>query len=242
MLEIRKLAKSFSSKKVFENLDANFGESGISVIVGLNGSGKTTLLNIINSIIEEDAGTVELDGISKSSKYFKRKIFYIPSDFMLPEYLTANELAKFIFKQYRVDCFENFSIYLKLLELNKYSNDLVETYSFGMKKKLQIAISLALNVSIVIADEVFNGLDLETTLLVELFFNHYAKKNKIILVSHEINVSNHFNDDIRILKDGKLLGKSYSANDVIKEIRKDHNLNDKIGQFKKHFVVTDVFS
>lgn len=73
-----------------DNITINFKED-TTVIVGLNGSGKTVFLNSITGILNIDSGTIAIDGFKPDSKEFKERIFYIPSDFYLPEYMTGKE-------------------------------------------------------------------------------------------------------------------------------------------------------
>ena len=90
-LVISNLQKRFGKRIVLDRLTLNLESGHVYVIVGANGSGKTTLMNIINDLVPADDGVLSLDGYPLGDLKFKKAIYYLPSDFYLPEYLTGVE-------------------------------------------------------------------------------------------------------------------------------------------------------
>ncbi|TAA65569.1 ABC transporter ATP-binding protein [Streptococcus sp. LQJ-218] len=233
MLEVKELCKSFGSHCVLDSLSITLGKTGITVIVGLNGSGKTVFLNLISGIIQYDSGEVLLNGNSNGSDAFKKNIFYIPSDSYLPEYLTGNEYADFVQSRYECSSKTIFSEISRLLDMTEALEKAIESYSFGMKKKLQIALGLSLNVGYLLADEVFSGLDLETVILTQELFGLYAKKHKVLLVSHEQNIINQFSNDILLMRKGKLTKFKGTADELSEYIYQQGKIVEKIQKIKE---------
>lgn len=233
MLTIKNLSKSFGNQLVLDNVSLTLDENGVTLIVGLNGSGKTVFLNSITGLIPLDKGEVHIDNNEISTEYFKKEIYYIPSDSYLPEYLTGKEYAEFVNSRYEKSNREIFLEVSNLLEMSDALNKTIETYSFGMKKKLQIAVALSLDVSYILADEVFGGLDIETTILVQELFNLYSKNHKLLIVSHERNVINRFSDNILLMKKGKLEQFKGSADDLSNYIYEQGQINTKLEKIKE---------
>ncbi len=204
MISINSLSKKYSDKTILDNINYSFPDKGITVIVGINGCGKTTFLNIISNLLQQDNGTVYIDNWSKEEKCAKESMFYIPSDFYLPEYMTGLEYCHFLLSRYKTKNMEILNCLIELLDLENKKNDLIETYSFGMKKKIQIALAIACNTKYLILDEIFNGLDFEMTILLQDILQLLSCEKGIILVSHDLNTIEKFPDNILLMENGTL--------------------------------------
>lgn len=232
MIKINNVTKSYDKKIVFSDISTEFSEKGVTLILGLNGSGKTTLLNMINGIIKIDTGTVLIDELTVSNKIAKKKIVYIPSDFYLPEYMTGKEYCEFIFSIYEKFNKKMYQFLLKLFDFEKDIENIIESYSFGMKKKLQIIASFSLYTKYIFADELFSGLDLETQILLNEIIVNIKDIKKIILVTHSLDIIKKYSEDVRILSNGcfiKILD-SESVEEYLVEVG---NMNGKINSIKK---------
>lgn len=234
MLIIKNLYKKYGKDVVINNLESSFSESGVSLIVGTNGSGKTTLLNILTNMVQADSGLVLLDGMQPSTRSYKSRIFYVPSDFYLPEYMTGKEFSEFILSRYSNGCIEKFNMISKLLGIHSSQEKTLETYSFGMKKKIQIAISIAANTDYIILDEIFNGLDFETSILVQEIFEEISVNRKIIIVSHDRNTLEKFPNDIRLMNKGKLESFRGDPRELYELIKQEGMLNEKLHKIREY--------
>lgn len=235
MLKIINLTKKFGKYVIINNLSTDFSNTGVSVIVGINGSGKTTFLNMLTNLLQPDSGTISLDGLKPGTKEFKSKFFYLPSDFYLPEYMTGKEYAEFVLSRYKSSKHNLLPEFLRLLDLVPSQNKMLESYSFGMKKKIQIAIAIASNTDYIIADEIFGGLDFETVILVQEIFDILSKKKKIIVVSHEQNTLDKFPSDIRLMRHGTLTHFEGSPNELNNFIKQEGVLHDKLVEIQQRF-------
>ncbi|WP_430607906.1 ABC-2 type transport system ATP-binding protein [Enterococcus sp. DIV2379] len=234
MLRINGLTKKYGDKFVFKDLSTSFTDNGVTLIVGLNGSGKTTFLNAVNRMIEVEEGKIFIDDISSDSVNYKRAITYIPSDFYLPDYMTGREFCDFTFSVYKNYDISMFHLLIDLYDFEDSIDQLIESYSFGMKKKLQIITSFSLNVKYIFADELISGLDLETQLLTNNLIDFLKNDQKIVLVTHSLDAMNRYSDDIRILDSGELKLVS-SMNDIENYILKTGVIDDKFTTIKKYF-------
>ena len=235
MLEIQNLSKKFKDHKVIDMLNTTFSEIGVSVIVGGNGSGKTTLLHMITHLLQPDTGQILLDGLQPSNIAYKSKFFYLPSDFYLPHYMTGKEYTKFVLSRYAASNYDHLVWLLELLDMTTSQNKMLESYSFGMKKKIQIAAAVAANTDYIFADEILGGLDFETVLLVQAIFAKISQRKKIILVSHDQNTIDCFPEDIRVMRQGKLIPFTGSPYELTTFIKQDGVLRDKLCDVEKYF-------
>lgn len=234
MLYIKNLTKTFGKRVVLKNISTTFGDTGISIIVGINGSGKTTLLNSITSLVRVDSGIIQIDHFNKTDRQYKQKMFYIPSDFLLPEYMTGKEYHKLIMKQYQDYDYKLYKTLISLFDFAGPIDKLIESYSYGMKKKLQIIIGLSLNVKYVITDELLNGVDLETLLLTQKLIENLSRIRKFIMVSHNLNFINEHPHDIRLISDGTLTNFTNVTNFKSIIIKKGI-LDEKFNQVEEYF-------
>lgn len=232
MLKLRKIDKSYGKKKVVCNLSHDFGE-GVNIIVGTNGCGKSTLLNIIGNIDPKFAGSISLNEFDISSMEFKKDTFYIPSDFYLPEFLTGKEYLDLINDLYPnadKNCIDNL---LEIFKLEESKNKLISSYSFGMKKKLQFIASLSSNANLLLYDELFSGVDFETTIIMEKIIQSLLENRIILLVSHDIRTLETFPENISVMIDGRLQkfndDISCLNNDIMKKVIDIDLLNDIVG-------------
>ncbi|MFR9694859.1 ATP-binding cassette domain-containing protein [Bacillus mobilis] len=235
MLKIKNLSKKFGNQVVINKLNTEFSNNGISVIVGINGSGKTTFLNMLTNLLQPDSGSISIDGLMPGTKEYKSKIFYLPSDFYLPDYMTGKEYADFVLSRYNSSAPDQLSFFLNLLDLTSSQNKKLESFSFGMKKKIQIAVAAAANTDYIIADEIFGGLDFETVILVQEIFNILSKKKKLIIVSHDKSTLDRFPNDIRLMRQGELTSFKGTTNELTNLIRREGVLHEKLIEIQQHF-------
>jgi len=240
MIEIKQLTKSFKKNCIIDQLSTTFSKTGVSVIVGTNGSGKTTLLNMMTNLLEADRGDILIDALSPGSKAYKSKFFYLPSDFYLPGYMTGKEYVQFVLSRYETSEYEKAPILIELLDLADGQHKTIESYSFGMKKKIQIVAALAANTEYIIADEIFGGLDFDTSLLVQELFAAVGVTKKIIIVSHERNTIDRFPNDVRLMRHGSLIHFEGSPEELTQVIKQEEVLREKFAIVQKHFMSSEV--
>ncbi|MCU0469164.1 MAG: ATP-binding cassette domain-containing protein [Arcicella sp.] len=194
MLKIENLSVIFGEKSVLKNLTWSVLPNKIHGLIGLNGSGKTTLLNCIYGFLKFDSGNILLNerALNRSDVSFLETTNFFYSN------LTGREFLS-IFSSSNQSFHEN--EWSLLLDLP--IDEMIENYSTGMKKKLALLSILKLERQVVILDEPFNGLDIETNHLLEKLIPILKQKGKtIIITSHIMGSLNGICDEIHWINDG----------------------------------------
>lgn len=195
MISIKDLTISYDGKsKVIDSLNLSLVRNNIHGIVGLNGAGKTTLLNTIYGLTKRNSGEVSWDGRNIN----KKDISYLVTENFFYSNITAREyLSLFKNPQFNLDKWnELFSLPL---------DNIIDSYSTGMKKKLALLSVLKQDKSIMILDEPFNGLDIETCRIIRSILLRLKDRGKtIIITSHIIETLTNLCDFIHYLEKGKI--------------------------------------
>lgn len=202
MLTIRNLQVEYKKQSLILKEIALSMESGkIHGIVGLNGAGKTTLLNTLYGFIRPVEGSI----LYNDNPLHRRDIAYLEAENYFYPYMTGREYLDLFpagENGFQVDNWQKlFNIPL---------NDITENYSTGMKKKLALLGVLKPDKPILILDEPFNGLDLESAHILTLILQQLREKGKTILVtSHVFETLTSGCDYIHHINNG-MIEQSYS--------------------------------
>jgi len=219
MIVIEALNKSYGKQLVLKDVNLSFEAGKVYGIVGENGAGKTTLFKCIAGL-EAFEGKIDYDGVLKNVCGFLPTNPYFLSKITGKEYLQLLCNARKIVepKMATKNIFE--------LPLNKYA----ETYSTGMKKKLALTGILLQNNSIFILDEPFNGVDLQSNIIIQAIIKKLKANNKIVLIaSHILAALNPICDVLHLLKDGQINQTATSQDfDKIEEQMTDSFLEEKL--------------
>lgn len=209
MITIEKLYLSYGKKKVIESLELTILENTINGVVGLNGSGKTTLLNAIYGLKSVESGTIKWQG----EKVTKKEVSYLVTEPFFYSNITGNEYLS-LFRNNNFDTNKWNELFLLPLD------QIVDEYSSGMKKKLAILSVLKQDKPIIILDEPFNGLDIETCRITRSILLGLKEKSKtIIITSHIIETLTNLCDHIHYLEEGRILFSK--EKDEFKEFEKE---------------------
>lgn len=195
MISIKNLSKNYGSKSVLQDINLQLEKGNVYGIVGKNGAGKTTLFNCI-------AGIINYDGhIESEFKILKNHLGLLETNPIFLSRITGWEYLKLLCVARRVheDDFESQNIFE--LPLNQY----VDTYSTGMKKKLALMAILLQKNEVFILDEPFNGVDIQSNILIGAIIEELRQKNKIVLISSHIFSTLSTNcDAIFLIKEGRI--------------------------------------
>lgn len=241
-LVISNLQKRFGKRIVLDRLTLNLESGHVYVIVGANGSGKTTLMNIINDLVPADDGVLSLDGYPLGDLKFKKAIYYLPSDFYLPEYLTGVEYVNFILSRYPNAVRGYVQWLFALFELDSVQNQTIESYSYGMKKKVQLIAAISANTNYIFADEVFGGLDFETVILLQEIFAIMSRDKCIVVVSHDSNTLLRFPRNILHMEHGHIERFDGTPEELVAKIKEESGISRKVDDVEKHFIPHPVLS
>lgn len=194
MINIESLYKNYGNNPVLKDINLQFEAGKVYGIVGENGAGKTTLFKCIASLTSFK-GKIEYDYILKNVCGFLETNPYFLSKITGKEYLQLLCNARKI-KETDIAGKNIFD-----LPLHKYA----ETYSTGMKKKLALTGILLQNNKVFILDEPFNGVDLQSNILIQAIVKRLKAANKIVLIASHILAALHpICDVLHLLKNGQL--------------------------------------
>lgn len=200
MLILKDLTVSYGSRPVIDRLTLELSQGAIHGLVGLNGSGKTTLFYTLYGLKKPDSGSVTLDGQPLSPK---RMAFLETESYFYPGITGREYLA--LFRAPGAFSLETFQELFRLP-----LGELISHYSTGMKKKLALTGVLKLDKDILLLDEPFNGVDMETGRIIAMVLRRLREKGKTIVVtSHVLETLTGISDEIHLLEGGSVR-RSYS--------------------------------
>ncbi len=195
MIQIKNLSKSFGSKLVLNNLNLSINEGLCVGIVGENGAGKSTLFHCIAGI-ETYNGSIESD-----VKPLKNHLGFLTTDPYFLNKITGREYLQLLCnaRELTAPDFDQKNFFE--LPLDQYAS----TYSTGMKKKLALQGIVFQQNKAFILDEPYNGIDIQSSMLVtEIIHRLKAAKNAVLISSHIFSTLKETCDIIYVLKNGNL--------------------------------------
>ena len=194
MFIINNLTVKYNKKVVLNDLSLKLDLFSISGIIGYNGAGKTTLLNAIYGLIEVPRSCFILN----NKRLERSDIAYLEASNFFYSNITGRDYLKLFHRKNR-----SFNIELWSSIFNLPLDKFIETYSTGMKKKLALLGILSMDKQIIILDEPFNGLDIESVMALQIICKKLIEQKKtIIITSHIIESLTTICDSISVLKDG----------------------------------------
>ena len=172
MLKISNISKKYGNNIVIDNFSMECPDVGVIAIMGASGIGKTTLLNIIAELEKPNSGTI----ISTF-----QKISYKFQEPRLLEWLTAEENISAV-----IEKDETSEQWLELVELSGSADKYPHELSGGMQQRVALARAMAYRGDLLLLDEPFGAVDIQTKNILITAIAEYAKSNAVILVTHDI--------------------------------------------------------
>lgn len=189
-LKLDSITKFFGRRLIFKNISINYQNNGIFGISGPNGSGKSTLVKIIANIISPSSGKVIHSNDTKEipAEKLHNYIGFVSPYLILYDEFTAEENIKFFANIRNVKYnIEKIDYLFNEFLLEERRNDLVKTYSSGMKQRLKFIFALMHSPKLIILDEPTSNLDNDGKDKVYKLINEESKNNIVIIASNEDN-------------------------------------------------------
>jgi len=219
MIELKNLTKRFDSFIAVDSISFEVKEGEIFGFLGPNGAGKTTTISMLATLLTPTAGTAKINGfdVIKNKDGIRKSIGIVFQDPSLDEELTAYENLAFhavMYDMSRETRDQRISELLSLVDLEKRKNDLVKTFSGGMKRRLEIARGLMHHPKVLFLDEPTIGLDPQTRSHIWKYVKKLNKEEKItiILTTHYMDEAEKLADRIAIIDHGKIIAIDTSEN------------------------------
>lgn len=196
IINVKQLYKKFKNKEVIKGIDFKLNAGDIVGILGPNGVGKTTIIKMLCRINNPSRGDISIDSSKKISVIFDFNGLY--------QHFNAIENLSLFCTDGNDSAIEEM---LKVVDLWEWRYKKVKIYSKGMLRKLTIARALLQNPDVLILDEPFDGIDIESRKYWIDFFNKWIKEKdrSIIISSHIMSDIENMCNRLIILKDGQIL-------------------------------------
>lgn len=211
MIEIFGLSKQYGDFRAVRDVSFSVKAGEISGFLGVNGAGKTTTLRMLAGILKPSSGTASIAGfdIQRQPLEAKQLTGFIPDRPYLYPKLTAFEYLHFIGELYqmrRVEIGPRAEELLQLFNLSKWKDQLIESFSHGMKQRVATCGALMHRPKALIVDEPMVGLDPHGAKLLKTVMREYAAAgNAVLLSTHSLNVAEEVTDRINIIQHGAIL-------------------------------------
>ncbi|WP_391559814.1 ABC transporter ATP-binding protein [Robertmurraya sp.] len=211
MLQVEEVLKSYDKNEVVRGISFHVQKGESFGLLGPNGAGKSTTIGMISGIITPDKGAIKVDGLSvtKNALDIKRKIGVVPQEIALYPTLSAKENLLFWGKMYgltRNEAKKRANEVLEYVGLSERAKEKIETFSGGMKRRVNIGASLMHKPELLIMDEPTVGIDPQSR-------NHILETVKelnkngmtIIYTSHYMEEVEFLCNRIGIIDKGKMI-------------------------------------
>jgi ABC-2 type transport system ATP-binding protein len=220
MLELRRVTKRYSGIPAVEDVSFCAREGQVTGYLGPNGSGKSTTLKMITALIEPSDGEILWRGepIERDIIAHKQRLGYVPEEPHLYPHLTG---AEYLVMTGQLRGLPNKALeekikgLLSLFSLYEDRHVAISSYSKGMRQKVLLAAALLHNPEIILLDEPFSGLDVNSALVLRNLIQELAARGKVVLFSsHDLEIVERVSSHVVILHKGRVV-----ANDSIDQLR-----------------------
>jgi len=226
MIELKNLTKTYGHYTAVQGLNLSIRPGEIFGFIGPNGAGKTTTIKMMGGVTAPTGGSVTIAGVDMQAQpqEAKRRIGFIPDRPFLFEKITGLEFLRFTADIYGVPerrFADQAAATLAMFSLTDWSNELIESYSHGMKQRLIMAAALLHEPQVLIVDEPMVGLDPLAIIMVKNLFKRLASQGVTIFMStHTLSVAEDICGRIGILNRGRLI-----ASGTTDDLRREANVS-----------------
>lgn len=233
MINIEQISKKYKGSENFSvsNLDLFIREKEIFGLLGPNGAGKTTLISILCSLIKPTSGSFSINGLTykENKNQLKQLIGIVPQEYALYPTLSAFENLKYFGSMYGLKgkhLNSKINTSLEHLGLLPFANKTIETFSGGMKRRVNLIASILHEPKVLFLDEPTVGVDVQSkNVIIDFLKDLNNKGTTIIYTSHHLNEAESFCSRVAIIDHGKLIIKG-KPSELIGKYQGTHNLED----------------
>lgn len=227
MIQLSDLTKRYGSFTAVDRVTLAVPKGALYGFLGPNGAGKTTTLRMIAGILRPTAGRVLIGGddVVKSPLAAKMRLGFIPDRPFVYDKLTGAEFLRFVAGLYGqegavVD--RRIDELLDVFELATWKNELIESYSHGMRQKLIISSALIHRPEVIVVDEPMVGLDPRAArLLKDLFRGFVGRGGTVLMSTHTLEIAEALCDRMAIIQGGRIVAAGAMA-----DLRRQHDAGD----------------
>ncbi|MDB5170201.1 MAG: daunorubicin resistance transporter ATPase, antibiotic transport system ATP-binding protein [Candidatus Saccharibacteria bacterium] len=217
VIQIKWLTKAYGKNEVLRGIDIQVERGTMLALLGPNGAGKTTTVRILSTLLDFDGGDVRVAGhdVKREADKVRRVIGLTGQSAALDELLTGRENLIMMGRLYRLTKASATARAKELLEqfdLVKAADRPAKTYSGGMRRRLDLAVSLIASPPIIFLDEPTTGLDPRSRLAMwEIIKRLMANGTTILLTTQYLEEADQLADQIVVIDGGKVIAKGTAA-------------------------------
>lgn len=211
MIKIENLSKRYAEKIAVNNLELEVPAGEFFCFLGPNGAGKTTTIKMLTGLVRPTSGRAVIGDfdIQQQPVEAKQLLGYVPDHPHLYDRLTGREMMRFVAGLYRLPkaTFEELcDALLETFELSQVGDQLVESYSHGMRQKLSFATCFLHQPQVVVVDEPWVGLDPKNIRAVKTYLEQQTARGLTVFMStHSLSIAEEVADRVGIIHRGRLL-------------------------------------
>jgi ABC-2 type transport system ATP-binding protein len=209
LLKLQNLSYQYGNHKAVDKLSLTVQKGEIFALLGPNGAGKSTTLKMLTGLLKPKSGHILLDGQDiwvQGSESIRKQIGYVPDQPILYFRLTAKEHLYYSGKLLGLEetvLMDRINHLLELFDLVPYQEQMIETYSQGMQRKVSMCLALLNDPQLLIVDELTNAYDAKTIAIIKKIFKERKAAGKTMLFSgHVMAVMEELADYIVIIQKG----------------------------------------
>ena len=209
IIEVSGLQKSYQENHVLKDVSITIDKGSIFALLGSNGAGKTTIIKILSTLLKADGGNAVINGFNVATHGDNvRECISLTGQFVaIDEVLTGRENLTLIGQLKRLPNLKStVNQWLSFSGLEDAANKRVSTYSGGMRRRLDIAMSLMGTPNVLFLDEPTTGLDPQNRIAMWELVKDLAKTGTtVFLTTQYLEEAEFLADNIAILHDGKII-------------------------------------
>ncbi len=233
IIQIQSLSKKYKDADAFSlnELSLSINDGQIFGLLGPNGAGKTTLISLLCGLIKPTSGSFTINNLmyAENANQIKKIIGVVPQEYALYPTLTAKENLLYFGCMYGLkgaDLKQKVTESLDFLGLLKFADKRIETFSGGMKRRVNLIAGILHNPKILFLDEPTVGVDVQSKNAIIDYLKQLNKAGTtIIYTSHHLAEAQDFCTQIAIIDRGKIYAQG-TSNTLISEVPNARNLED----------------
>lgn len=233
IIEIQSLSKKYKEADFFSvnNLSLSVNKGEIFGLLGPNGAGKTTLISMLCGLIKPTSGSFTIEGhtYKNDAHAIKKKIGVVPQEYALYPTLTARENLMYFGSMYGLkgkDLKQRINDSLDYLGLIKFADKRTDTFSGGMKRRVNLIAGMLHEPTILFLDEPTVGVDVHSkNVIIDYLKQINQKGTTIIYTSHHLAEAEDLCSHIAIIDNGVILMQG-TPNEIIEITHNAHTLED----------------
>jgi len=229
MIQVSNLSKYFDSIQAVKNISFSIKKGEVFGLLGPNGAGKSTTINMMSSILKSDEGTIHINenNIKQNPDACKQLIGVVPQEISLYDDFSAYDNLMFWGSLYKVPIKklkQRIAVILDIIGLFERKDDLIKTYSGGMKRRINIAAALLHEPKILFMDEPTVGVDPQSrNRIFEIVETLNQQGITIVYTTHYMEEVERLCNRIAIMDSGKIVAQGTQA-----ELQQQSNVKEAI--------------